>query len=74
MSAALVGVGAAMAFRASLKLLDELGEISDQMSLGYDSANAIPLAGQPHFPDTSGVRRSLNVAQGRYGTLFLSRV
>jgi hypothetical protein len=58
--ATLLGIGAAIAACGVAKLLDELGEMSEEMALGYASENALPVAGQPGFPDTSGVHHPWN--------------
>jgi hypothetical protein len=55
-SSILVGMGAALAARTVAKLVREIGQLSDEVDRGYTSANALPVAGQAGFPDTSGVR------------------
>ena len=52
---ALLLVAVAAAARPVKKLFGEIGELSDEMALGYQASNALPTGGQPGFPDTSGV-------------------
>ena len=51
-----LGLGAAAVVRSATRFLDELGELSDEIDRGYSSENALPVAGQSDFPDTSGVQ------------------
>lgn len=53
---ALTGAGAAAAISRGAKVLKEIGALGEEMSLGYSSDNALPIAGQAGFPDTSGAQ------------------
>lgn len=56
MRIAILGMGAsAMALRIAARKSRGPGALSDAVTLGYAPENAVPIAGQAGFPDSSGV-------------------
>jgi hypothetical protein len=52
----ILGLGASLAAsRAAIKHSKGFGELDEAMGLGYSPENALPIAGQPGFPDSAGV-------------------
>lgn len=64
-SAILLSMGATIAARAVTTLAREIGQLSEEVDRGYPSANDLPIAGHPGFPDTSGVRNAGTAAAAR---------
>lgn len=55
-STAITGIGTRlMAFGIGAKGAHGVGALSDAVDLGYAPENALPVAGQDGFPDSSGV-------------------
>ncbi|MDX1888188.1 hypothetical protein [Mycolicibacterium sp. 050158] len=54
-TSALLGLAAAFGARAGARFFNGLGDLCQESELGYSSANSLPIAGQPGFPDTSGI-------------------
>jgi hypothetical protein len=70
----LVGLGAAVAARAAANFLEEFGELSQEVELGYPSANALPIIGHPGFPDTSGLLHAGKLPRDGAQARFRSKI
>jgi hypothetical protein len=55
-SLAILGISTTLtALRAVAKSVKDFGDLSEAVDLGFSPANALPIAGQAGFPDSSGV-------------------